>query len=176
MSNLIFYAASVTTGTTISPNQKTTGIFRWDGAVENCTVIDNFTVGVPQENVGAISATDLNYGKVCNTVLWNNGDRDGALIVNYHSYYGVGPRFVRCATTNAAAITRSIELKESPYTRDPRGRFTVAKTSPVLDKGDDMAWAADARDVYDKPRIYGAAIDIGAVEYRQIDGTTLFVR
>ena len=78
--NIMEYDNSkVTQSTSIDTNRKALGIYM-DGAnvvIENCSVIDNVSRGVPQDNVGGIVCVN---GTVKNTLVWNNGDENGAKI------------------------------------------------------------------------------------------------
>ena len=141
------------------------GVQATDSArIENCTIIGNRLYG--DTVVGSVKGLFLNGA---NTVSINNlviGNGDPKFDGTVENIAGTGsctysfayPLLDGMDATNIDASTANIE-----YGAD--GLPKVSMVSPFVDRGSRDDWMATAQDVYGKDRIYGQAVDIGAVEF-----------
>lgn len=155
-------SAPVTKPTTISANRKALGIYL-NGAnavIENCSVIDNISRGVPQDNVGGIVCVN---GTVRNTLLWNNGDENGAKIVNY---LGDKSKYSYLASDDVTEIEGGLKLTKTPYQYES-GVAMPLTGAAMLGKGLlDPTWmTAEAKDLAGNPRLADGKVSIGATEF-----------
>lgn len=161
--NIIEYDNSkVTQSTSIEANRKALGVYM-DGAnvvIENCSVIDNVSRGVPQDNVGGIVCVN---GTVKNTLLWNNGDENGAKIVNY---LGDKSKYSYLASDDVTEIEGGVKLTETPYQYES-GIAMPLTGAAMLGKGLlDPTWmTAEAKDLAGNPRLADGKVSIGATEF-----------
>ena len=178
-SNLLEYAsAKVTESTTILANSKALGIYLGynsgstvyaSAVIENCTVIDNVSKGVAQENVAGIVCLG---GTVKNTLIWNNGDQNGTKIVNWK---GDAANYKYCASDNVTDVEGGVKLTTTPY-EYKNGIARPLASSPIVNSGlKDLSWMAQAVDLIGNKRISSGRVDIGAVE-SQTAGFSIIVR
>ncbi len=178
-SNVLEYAsAKVTESTTILANSKALGIYLGynsgstvyaSAVIENCTVIDNVSKGVAQENVAGIVCLG---GTVKNTLIWNNGDQNGTKIVNWK---GDAANYKYCASDNVTDVEGGVKLTTTPY-EYKNGIARPLASSPIVNSGlKDLSWMAQAVDLIGNKRISSGRVDIGAVE-SQTAGFSIIVR
>lgn len=178
-SNVLEYAsAKVTESTTILANSKALGIYLGynsgstvyaSAVIENCTVIDNVSKGIAQENVAGIVCLG---GTVKNTLIWNNGDQNGTKIVNWK---GNAANYKYCASDNVTDVEGGVKLTAAPY-EYKNGIARPLASSPIVNSGlKDLSWMAQAVDLIGNKRISSGRVDIGAVE-SQTAGFSIIVR
>lgn len=175
-SNVLEYAsAKVTQSTTIHANSKALGIYLGYNAtyasavIENCSVIDNVSKGIAQDNVAGIVCL---VGTVKNTLLWNNGDQNGTKIVNWK---GDAAKYKYCASDNVTDVEGGVKLTAAPY-EYKNGIARPLASSPIVNSGlKDLSWMAQAVDLIGNKRISSGRVDIGAVE-SQTAGFSIIVR
>lgn len=175
-SNVLEYAsAKVTESTTILANSKALGIYLGynstytSAVIENCSVIDNVSRGVPQDNVAGIVCL---RGTVKNTLIWNNGDQNGTKIVNWK---GNAANYKYCASDNVTDVEGGVKLTAAPY-EYKNGIARPLASSPIVNSGlKDLSWMAQAVDLIGNKRISSGRVDIGAVE-SQTAGFSIIVR
>lgn len=161
--NIMEYDNSkVTQSTSIYADRKALGIYL-NGAnavIENCSVIDNVSRGVPQDNVGGIVCVN---GTVKNTLVWNNGDENGAKIVNY---LGDKSKYSYLASDDVTEIEGGLKLTETPYQYES-GVAMPLTGAAMLGKGLlDPTWmTAEAKDLAGNPRLADGKVSIGATEF-----------
>lgn len=157
--NRMEYKNNVTASTTIAANRKALGIYMTAGSVENCSVIDNVSSGVPQDNVGGIT---MSGGTVKNTLIWGNGDENGAKVVNW---LGDVANYSYCAADDVTDIAEGVPLAAAPYQYED-GIAMPLTGAPIIGAGlVDAAWMTDATDLAGNPRLKGDAVSIGATEF-----------
>lgn len=157
--NRMEYKNNVTASTTIAANRKALGIYMTAGSVENCSVIDNVSSGVPQDNVGGIT---MSGGTVKNTLIWGNGDENGAKVVNW---LGDAANYSYCAADDVTDIAEGVPLAAAPYQYED-GLAMPLTGAPIIGKGlVDATWMTDATDLVGNPRLKGDKVSIGATEF-----------
>ena len=152
--NIASFAAGITSsgGTSILTNSIISEIFNADGAM---TLTNVTAYGI--NNVGTLT---INNSIVTNTVPNNLGNWNGS-----NNLIGVDPMFVRNPSAGPDGVWGTAD--------DDYGDLRLTADSPAVDAGDD-ALAVDAAgvplvtDIKGNPRIFGPAIDIGAIEYLPI--------
>lgn len=157
--NRMEYKNNVTASTTIAANRKALGIYMTAGSVENCSVIDNVSSGVPQDNVGGIT---MSGGTVKNTLIWGNGDENGAKVVNW---LGDAANYSYCAADDVTDIAEGVPLAAAPYQYED-GLAMPLTGVPIIGTGlVDATWMTDATDLVGNPRLKGDKVSIGATEF-----------
>ena len=157
--NRMEYKSNVTASTTIAANRKALGIYVTAGSVENCSVIDNVSSGVPQDNVGGIT---MSGGTVKNTLLWGNGDENGAKTVNW---LGDAANYSYCAADDVTDIEEGVPLASAPYQYEDGLAMPLTGASIIGAGLVDATWMTDATDLAGNPRLKGDAVSIGATEF-----------
>lgn len=141
------------------------GVQATDSArIENCTIIGNRLYG--DTVVGSVKGLFLNGA---NTVSINNlviGNGDPKFDGTVENIAGTGS----CTHSFAyplldAMDATNIDATGADLVYDAAGLPKVKANSPFVDHGSRDEWMATAQDVYGKDRIYGQAVDIGAVEF-----------
>jgi hypothetical protein len=111
-------------------------------------------------------------GTVKNTLVWNNGDENGAKIVNWK---GDAANYKYCASDNVTDVEGGVKLTAAPY----EYKNSIAKpiaSSPIVNSGlKDLSWMEQAVDLIGNKRISSGRVDIGAVE-SQTAGFSIIVR
>lgn len=157
--NRMEYTKNLTTSTTIAANRKALGIYMTAGSVENCSVIDNVSSGLPQDNVAGIT---MSGGTVKNTLIWGNGDENGAKVVNW---LGDAANYSYCAADDVTDIAGGVPLAAAPYQYED-GLAMPLTGAPIIGKGlVDATWMTDATDLAGNPRLKGDKVSIGATEF-----------
>jgi hypothetical protein len=152
----------VTESTSIDANHKALGIYMdgVDAVIENCSVIDNVSRGVPQDNVAGIVCVN---GKVKNTLLWNNGDEKGAKIVNY---LGDKSNYSYLASDDVTDVEGGVKLTEIPYQYESGVAMPLTGASMLGNGLFDSVWmTAETKDLAGNPRLVDGKVSIGATEF-----------
>ena len=145
------------------------------GAMVNCSLVRTTGIGETWYNEAVTTAV------ATNCVFWNGA----ACGDSYKSGYAYAP--VNCCSAQAAADPTGASFSTDPHLNAVSASpafLMPRKGSPCIDKctGDcDFAWMRDpsdlrSRDVYGNKRVFGAAADIGAIEYKPTLGLLFFVR
>ena len=137
---------------------------RYGGELQSCTVVHNTA-----DWGGGLYAVD--GGAAENCVLYHN---EAFPLTENHFEQGAGMTYAACCTLPAPPGAGNI-------TADPRlahraaGNFRPTAESPLMDRGLNRDWMADALDLDGTNRIIAATTDIGAYEYHwtDSDGDTL---
>ena len=159
--NQTVYHANVKAANTIQEGRKALGIYLngTDALIENCTVIDNVSSGVPQDNVAGLVCV---AGTVKNTLIWGNGDENGAKVVNW---LGDAANYSYCAADDVTDIAEGVPLAAAPYQYED-GLAMPLTGAPIIGAGlVDATWMTDATDLAGNPRLKGDAVSIGATEF-----------
>ena len=135
------------------------------GVVENCTVVDNRSLGVDGKPAVYVAATTA---KVRNTLVYGNVDRDGTTV----AFGGVDG--YESALTDCFA-----EADGDPLLVDMLGGdYHLMPNSPCRDVIEPTDEQLSAKDLDGNARVFGAKVDIGAYEFTLPDGpaATVFHR
>ncbi len=125
------------------------------GSIENCTIVNNYC-----QSVGGV--VSKGGGSISNSIIWGNRSSAGGS-PNY-DYTGSGWSYTHCMLDpwlddvgNLAAAPQLADIEA--------GDYRLLPGSPCIDAGQYLPWMEAASDMAGKPRLYGAAVDIGALEF-----------
>lgn len=130
------------------------GVYAQAGSrIENCTIVNNIgiTCGGLMLN-GA--ATSIN-----NIVYFNSSGADANC-----SNMGSGWSYAHCCTLPAMPGA-SNTAADPQFANAAAKDFRLLAGSPCIDSGSNMPWMAAATDLDGRPRVAGAAVDMGAYEF-----------
>ncbi len=132
------------------------------GRVLNCTIVDNYAIrygGGVYASVASVANT------VSNSILYHNaasGDMSSNAWPNDITYD-------YCAVAAYVVLAGVSNLTGDPGFVNPTiGDFRLAPGSPCIDSGASQAWMSAATDLQGYPRILGADVDRGALEYAPV--------
>ena len=150
----VINAASTLTATNVASGVRVRG-----GVVENCSIIENFYSG-PQSFVAGLVRSG---GVVTNCLIAGNGsDADPSVVVNW---LGAPAALAYCATTPIDGTTGGVEADVTGYSW-LNGLPRPLIGSALINAGANAGWMVPpATDLSGKPRLMGAHVDIGAVEF-----------
>ena len=144
--------------------------------IVNCTVVSNTCLGSESgvSRAGGIFLADKSSATILNTIVWAN--RDGSTAAQNQS-------LAEIAANGTGAYTATTSILGD---RDPRFRqfspdsavydFRLKPRSQAVNAGTAWAGCRDALDLDGRPRVFGAAIDLGCFECEKLPGTILGVR
>ena len=144
--------------------------------IVNCTVVSNTCLGSESgvSRAGGIFLADKSSATILNTIVWAN--RDGSTAAQNQS-------LAEIAVNGTGAYTATTSILGD---RDPKFRqftpdsavydFRLKPRSQAVNAGTAWAGCRDALDLNGRPRVFGAAIDLGCFECEKLPGTILGVR
>ena len=137
----------------------------------NCTIADNAAgQNVSNGKGGGLLCTGNNYSfTMVNTAFGGNSVTVAEPETGDPDWSGVNPAI--CTIRNCLFSSAANAIGENPVVADnarfadaPGGDYTPGVGSALRDNGAAWHWAASDTDLAGKPRIAGAAVDIGALE------------
>ncbi len=125
--------------------------------LQNCTLADNGGEGVRQV-AGTVSLT--------NSILWNNGDDIvGTVTLAY------------CDIEDGDSVSVNGCISSDPLFEDSaNGNYRLKPVSPCVNVGTNLPWMQNSMDLGGKQRIALPAVDMGAYEVQNPEGTVYFFR
>jgi len=153
------------------------GIYASLTVVSNCLITGNTTNGIIGGGgstgtyinctvVGNTAATD-GYGGIAgetliNSIVWGNTPARISATASYSAVQGG----IGGGTGNINLAAGNMDAGGPRFVNPEAGDYRLQSGSPCIDAGNDAAVAAGATDLDGKPRIAGAAVDMGAYEYQ----------
>jgi predicted outer membrane repeat protein len=129
--------------------------------IVNCTFYNNST-RYPANGGGAV----YNYlaaTVIANSILWGNTSAVGPQV---HNHFSTGTAITHCDIDQSGFESGSGNIRREPLWADPdAGDFRLQSASPCIDAGTLEAVGLPELDFKDGPRVSGASVDIGALEF-----------
>lgn len=129
--------------------------------IVNCTFYNNST-RYPANGGGAV----YNYlaaTVIANSILWGNTSAVGPQV---HNHFSTGTAITHCDIDQSGFESGSGNIRREPLWADPdAGDFRLQSASPCIDAGTLEAVDLPDRDFQGGPRMGGASVDIGALEF-----------
>jgi hypothetical protein len=143
------------------------------GRVENCTIVDNDVRQTDPKGIGRDGGIHWTRGTVVNSII--DGNTIFATQTNNVSA-GLSSYSSSCAPELTAGVNGNIS--DPPQFVDRAGgNYRLAKGSPGLNQGVNLAWMdAAAVDLDNHPRVRTLRVDMGCYEYMPPPGSIILLR